>query len=141
MRQGDFTLGDAWGLSRHWPKTNDNRGISLVLSNTEIADDILMNIRGIQLKQIPLRFAIASQDVLSGVRNDLVFGRRVFAEAFKKTGSLFRAVGATLAEERKNADKTLLRLKRQLLLIRIALFFIPFFNKTDDIDHVEKKVK
>ena len=129
MRQGDFTLGDAWGLTKFWPESNDNRGISLVLSNTDTADAILMNIEDIKLKQIPFKFAIASQDVLSGRRRDLFSVRDVFADVFKETGSLYRAVGATLVKEKMNADKILSRLKRQLILIRIALVFIPIFNK------------
>ena len=34
-RQGDITLGDFWGIGRKYPERDDDKGISLVVTNTE----------------------------------------------------------------------------------------------------------
>ena len=34
-RQGDITLGDFWGIGRKYPERDDDKGISLVIANTE----------------------------------------------------------------------------------------------------------
>lgn len=43
-RQGDFTLGDFWGIEKKYVEFNDNRGTSLVLLNTEKAGKIFRDI-------------------------------------------------------------------------------------------------
>lgn len=39
-RQGDFTLGDFWGIEKEYEEFNDNKGVSLVLLNTTKAKEI-----------------------------------------------------------------------------------------------------
>ena len=34
-RQGDITIGDFWGISKHKPELNDNLGTSVTLVNNE----------------------------------------------------------------------------------------------------------
>ena len=34
-RQGDITLGDFWGIGRKYPERDDDKGISLIIANTE----------------------------------------------------------------------------------------------------------
>jgi len=34
-RQGDITLGDFWGIGRKYPERDDDKGISLIIINTE----------------------------------------------------------------------------------------------------------
>ena len=39
-RQGDFTLGDFWGIEKEYKEFDDNKGVSLVLLNTAKAKEI-----------------------------------------------------------------------------------------------------
>jgi coenzyme F420-reducing hydrogenase beta subunit len=43
-RQGDITLADYWGVKKFFPDININSGVSLILSNSEKGDAILINI-------------------------------------------------------------------------------------------------
>ena len=43
-RQGDFTLGDFWGIENKYEEFNDNKGTGLVLLNTEKAERIFKKI-------------------------------------------------------------------------------------------------
>lgn len=62
----DFTLADCWGIDRHLPAFNDNKGASLLLVNTEKAvklfDIICHNLNYVEVDikdymQLPLRMA------------------------------------------------------------------------------------
>lgn len=44
-KQGDFTIADFWGISMYDKDCKDNKGISLVLSQTSKAKDILQSIK------------------------------------------------------------------------------------------------
>lgn len=44
-RQGDFTLADFWDIHRLTPEFDDKKGTSLVLLNTEKADNFVQNIK------------------------------------------------------------------------------------------------
>ncbi len=55
---GDVTLGDFWGIDRLAPDIFDDRGVSLLLANTEKGDGLLRNIRGrVFIKEVPLEIA------------------------------------------------------------------------------------
>ena len=43
-RISDFTIADAWGVEKSFPSYDDNKGISLILVNTDKARDILNNL-------------------------------------------------------------------------------------------------
>ena len=58
-RQGDFTIGDFWGISKFDPKLNDKKGTSVVLVNTQKAKEIFEVIKP-QLKMatlVPIEYA------------------------------------------------------------------------------------
>lgn len=44
-RPGDVTLGDYWGVEKHYPELDDNKGISIVGINTKKAEEILEELR------------------------------------------------------------------------------------------------
>ncbi len=44
-RVADITLGDFWGIDGILPKMNDKKGVSLMLSNTEIGDKVIKNLK------------------------------------------------------------------------------------------------
>ena len=45
-RPGDITLGDYWGVERHYPELDDNRGVSLVLTCTSLGEAAIGATRG-----------------------------------------------------------------------------------------------
>ena len=45
-RQGDFTLGDFWGIGETYPELDDKKGTSLVLLNTPRAEKIYAQLQG-----------------------------------------------------------------------------------------------
>ena len=49
----DITLGDFWGISDFQPSLDKNKGLSLVLANTEMAKSMLINIKTTNLISIP----------------------------------------------------------------------------------------
>ncbi len=59
-RQGDFTLGDYWGIDAVSPELNDGRGTSLLLVNTEKGQSLLKQSRPAFkiLKKLPLKSAL-----------------------------------------------------------------------------------
>ena len=50
-RQGDFTLGDFWGVPAHW---NDRKGTSVVLTNTNLAEEIMAQLKFQRCEKVPL---------------------------------------------------------------------------------------
>lgn len=57
-RQGDFTIGDLWGWRQMTPDWDDNKGISLVLVNTEKAKAMLQKLEKIaEIRPIDLSLA------------------------------------------------------------------------------------
>ena len=44
-RIGDFTIGDAWGVKEHNPDCYDEKGVSLILCNTEKANRLFIEVR------------------------------------------------------------------------------------------------
>lgn len=76
-RQGDFTIGDFWGINAFDSKLNDNKGTSVVLLNNEKAKAFFKNIEPFAqtTADVPLNYAIAGNHIiehpytLSGYRN------------------------------------------------------------------------
>lgn len=62
----DITLGDFWGIDRVLPEFNDDRGVSVVLTNTRIGNDIIKTIAH-KLKVVPYEQAVAGNPCI--VRN------------------------------------------------------------------------
>lgn len=52
-RPADLTIGDFWGWEKHFPEWNDNKGVSLLLVNTEKGKQLFENVNGCKLKSIP----------------------------------------------------------------------------------------
>lgn len=54
-RQGDFTIGDYWGVEKHFPSFDDNTGVSLLFFNSskslEFEKEILENLQFIQIDE------------------------------------------------------------------------------------------
>lgn len=58
-RQGDITLADCWGIDKIMPEMFDNKGISLVLTNTEKGDVLIRGIEsGINKSDIDIEKAV-----------------------------------------------------------------------------------
>ena len=58
-RQGDFTIGDLWGWRQMTPDWNDNKGISLVLVNTEKAQEMLPELeKAAQMRAVNFQLAV-----------------------------------------------------------------------------------
>lgn len=62
-RQGDFTIGDFWGIDAYKKDWNDGKGTSLILANTDKGDSILNAIRPllIRLESVPLAYAMGNR--------------------------------------------------------------------------------
>ena len=59
-RQGDFTIGDFWGIDFHDASWNDGSGTSLVLVNNKKADDFFLKLKDefARSKKVPLEWAL-----------------------------------------------------------------------------------
>lgn len=57
-RQGDFSIGDFWGIEAHVPSWNDGKGTSLVLVNDRKAEEILKEIldKFSRIEEVPLEY-------------------------------------------------------------------------------------
>ena len=47
-RPGDITIGDFWGIERVMPELADKLGVSLVITNTKLGEDVLRSVDGIE---------------------------------------------------------------------------------------------
>lgn len=66
-RQGDFTIGDFWGVNKYEPSLNDKKGTSVVLINNSKASDLLDKIHSqnnFVLQEISLLSATESNPAL-----------------------------------------------------------------------------
>lgn len=55
-RVADFTIGDAWGVKEHNPEFYDNRGVSLIMFNTNKSLELLSLIKNsMEMKKIDLK--------------------------------------------------------------------------------------
>lgn len=126
-RQGDFTLGDAWGLTRYWRDGEENIGISLLLVNSSIAEDMFTDLKGLVCYEIPFSVAVASQPVLSGEARLPPASKDIFQREFLKSGSFYRAVCVVLECERKRLKKKRLFLNTKMLVLKVACL-VPLFR-------------
>ena len=124
-REGDFSLGDAWGLVHQWMGEKKNAGLSLLLVNSHIAEEILEKIEGLKLQEILLSKALSSQNVLikgMGVHREHDF----FVAEFKKSGSFYHAIQSVIEKEQKMAGDKIKRLKLSFAGIRLLCICFPF---------------
>lgn len=65
-RQGDITMGDFWGISKYNSDWNDNKGTSLILTNTKKGEELYQKITdNIQkTEEVPLNYAISGNHSL-----------------------------------------------------------------------------
>lgn len=83
LRQGDFTLGDFWGIEALGIKIDAGKGCSLLLSNTEKADDIIQKLKNINIVQVDLEDAIKKNaQLLHPTEKSLI--RNLLEEQYKK---------------------------------------------------------
>ena len=47
QRPSDLTLGDFWGVKKHYPQLFDSKGTSLILANTEQGQRLLQSLQGV----------------------------------------------------------------------------------------------
>ncbi|MDO5397158.1 MAG: Coenzyme F420 hydrogenase/dehydrogenase, beta subunit C-terminal domain [bacterium] len=65
-RQGDITLGDFWGIGKKYPERDDDKGISLVLINTDKGVDLFDGISSkLEIFESDFETAAAGQRTLS----------------------------------------------------------------------------
>lgn len=71
----DITIADFWGIFSYKPEINDNKGISLVFTNTQKGEDILKSIRGdfeiypLEKKYADYAYKVKTSDKKLPVRN------------------------------------------------------------------------
>jgi len=142
-RQGDITLGDAWGLASRWkgpPAGGDNTGISLVLVNSRAGMLLFESAAGlVDAEDVPVSHAVGKQSVISGkgARFDLA-NRELFASVLKDAGRVSSAVQAVVDRERAHADDRIAALRRRLRVLRFASA-LPVVSKRARIE--KKSVK
>lgn len=82
-RQGDFTIGDFWGISQYNPQLNDNKGTSLVLINSKkaknIFDCVIENTK--HHEAVPLDYALKNNRFTSKIKTNP--GRQHFFDLAK----------------------------------------------------------
>lgn len=66
-RVGDITLGDFWSIEKFDSKANTDRGVSLVVSNSERGAEIIKKIDTVRFREYPLRYGIETNYSLSHV--------------------------------------------------------------------------
>ena len=66
-RESDFTLGDFWGIKKYDKKLDDDKGLSLVLVNTEKAERFFEGVKPLLsvCVQVPLKTALAGNVTLT----------------------------------------------------------------------------
>ena len=81
-RQGDFTIGDFWGVQEDW---NDKKGTSIVFANTKLAEKIFAEISsGFQrYEKVPLKQATTKNAFVRRSRPDYPPQRLQFRELIK----------------------------------------------------------
>lgn len=82
-RQGDFTIGDFWGITKHNPKLNDGLGTSLILINNKKAKKIFKNIEKLLKMCKPVPFEVARANNRFGRKINIPAGRKWFYTMLK----------------------------------------------------------
>lgn len=87
-RQGDFTIGDYWGISLYDEKLNDGKGTSVVLVNNKNAEEVLDKIRDKAklIQETPLE--VAKRKNRFGAYVSVPEVRKEFLEETAKNGLL-----------------------------------------------------
>ena len=94
-RPGDLTIGDFWGWEKYHSEWNDNKGISLLLVNTNKGDELFKRINGKTLCSIQSNTQECLQPQL--IQPIVISGnQKLFIEEFVKYG--FDYVGKKYAD-------------------------------------------
>lgn len=95
-RQGDFTIGDWWGISKFDPSLNDNKGTSLLLANTEEKYGILeaIKLKAQLFKEVPLEYIGDNGHIQHGLQ--LPPERRIFLNMLREGISFSKAADTTM---------------------------------------------
>ena len=92
-RPADLTLGDFWGIDKAMPDFFDDRGVSLVLVNTQKGSEAFAAIaQQLQCRQSTLEQAVAAQPRLQGIPVKASAHRAAFWETYYKKGMAYIAV-------------------------------------------------
>lgn len=83
-RVGDITIGDYWGIENHYPELDDDKGVSLVMANTEKGKQLLKRI-GSDLQLLEITEEECLQPNLKASAQDYG-GRDTFWAYHKKCG-------------------------------------------------------
>lgn len=75
-RQGDFTIGDFWGISSHNPDYNDGLGTSCVIANNTKADNLL--------KEMERQFKLCAETPLDVAKMHNRFGAKISVDTGHK---------------------------------------------------------
>lgn len=86
-RAGDITIGDYWGIEKHHPELDDNKGVSLVMVNTDKGHDIIRDIEN-KCSFTSLNEDECMQPNLKAPAQDYG-GRDTFWRAYQKYGLKF----------------------------------------------------
>lgn len=65
QRQGDFSLGDFWGVEAYNLKLNTNNGCSLLVVNNDKAKNVIQNINQLELEEVQLEWAVRNNEQLN----------------------------------------------------------------------------
>lgn len=109
-RVGDFTLGDYWGIEKHYPQMDDDKGTSLLMVNTQKAKEVWMNIQS-QFDFCDVKISECEQPNLKSPSKHSP-QRSVFWQQYKKHGFEYASKYIGLMETTKR-EKVLLKLKRK----------------------------
>lgn len=130
-RISDIALADFWGVQKIFPQLFDDKGISLILINSEKGERLLNSIKGKKVEIYPLQRNILDEGYNSSARYSAQphTNRGLFFEELEKDGIIGAAEKAlkekiNIAIIRREMIAYLVRVKRQLLKVRNI-----FFNK------------
>lgn len=121
QREGDFTLGDYWGIEKHFPEFDDNKGVSLTMVNTEKAKGIWLHLIE-AVDSIPLKQEQCIQPNLQAPSSEPQ-NRKVFWEQYRKHGFLYAGKYVGIFPK-STADKIIIKLDRVLHHIFTSLHLV-----------------
>lgn len=98
-RMGDITIGDAWGVQKHNQAFNDNKGVSLVLINSEKADRLFLKLDSIEYISVPVENycqtpLVENYPVPNGRK---LFWRNYFTFGYRMVSKLYSGRSTSLA--------------------------------------------
>lgn len=113
-RIGDITLGDCWGIEKHHPQFDDDKGISLVMVNTEKAQEVWKRVE-MQFDCIELTQEECLQPLLVAPSKHSP-QRDVFWEQYYKYGFEYAAKFIGLMTS-QGIDRQVMRIRRKLYYV------------------------